>query len=143
MAFKNYNIKNCKLIVGGLQIKEGLVSFGVAPLGDRMVSDAGADGMVTRWDTNDPRHNCTLILKGASKENQVLSDIHRVDIATFNGAGVVVLSFTDEQGASIMMTDTAWIKGMPEKVFAVSPQDVTWQFEASFDSPLSFVVGGN
>jgi hypothetical protein len=142
MSLKNYNIKNCQLTVGGLPVKEGLVSFGVAPVGARFASDAGADGMVTRWDTNDPRHTCTLILKGGSKENQVLSAIHAADIATFNGAGVVLLSFVDEQGASIMLGN-AWITGMPEKVFAASPGDVSWAFEAVFDSPLNFVIGGN
>jgi hypothetical protein len=143
MAVKNYSINTCRLIFGGLSIKEGLVSFAIAPVGKRFDSDTGADGMVTRWNTNEVRHTCTLVLKGASKENQLLSAIHQADVEADNGAGIVVMSFTDEQGATFALTDSSWLEGMAEVSKAVSPGDVTWTIMAAFKTPQSFTIGGN
>ncbi len=144
MSLKVYSLaKGCELSVGGIPIKEGLVSFAMAPEGDRFADDASADGMVTRWDTGEVRHNATLILKGGSSENEKLSAIHQADVSVGNGAGVVVLSFTDEQGASKVLTPSAWIKAMPTMTKGVSPEDVSWALRCVCDTPLSFIVGGN
>lgn len=144
MSLKNYALaRGCSLIIAGLSIKEGLVSFEIAPVGKRFESDSGADGMVTRWDTGERRHACKLVLKGASKENQVLSGIHNVDIEAGNGAGVFVMSFNDSQGASVFLVDEAWLEQKAGKVFATQPGDVTWDIMAVSNSPLNFIIGGN
>lgn len=140
---KNYSIKTTNLIIGGLPIKKGLVSFAIEPVGDRFDDEISADGDVCRFDTGETRHNATLILKGYSEENEKLSAILQADIEAGNGAGIVVLSFTDEQGATVMMTDEAYIKAMPSATFSSKREDVTWKLRAVFNVPLSFTVGGN
>lgn len=144
MSLKVYSLaRGCELSIGGIPIKEGLVSFAVAPEGDRFGDDVSADGMVTRWDTGEVRHNATLILKGGSNENEKLSAIHAADVSDGNGAGVVVLSFTDEQGASKILTPAAWIKAMPTMTKGVNPEDVSWAIRLVLDVPEQFIVGGN
>lgn len=143
MSLRNYDIKEVKIIIGGVPIGEGLVSLEVAPMGVAFDSEIGADGMVTRYATHETRSKVNLILKGASPEHQKLSAIHAADVASATGAGILVLSVTDLQGASIALTDKAWIDAMPSKTFGSAPQDVTWVLTAVFDAPLAFVVGGN
>jgi hypothetical protein len=144
MSLKVYSLaKGCELSVGGIPIKEGLVSFAIAPEGDRFGDDVSADGMVTRWDTGEVRHNATLILKGASSENEKLSAIHAVDVSVGNGAGVVTLSFTDEQGATKILTPAAWIKSMPTMTRGTNPEDVSWAIRCVLDVPEQLIVGGN
>jgi hypothetical protein len=142
-ALKVYNIRDCSLILGGINIEEGLVSFGVEPEGNAFEDEISADGQVTRHATNECRVTCTLILKGSSSENEKLSAIHAADVAVTNGAGVFVLNFSDELGASILVTDQAWIRKMSGKVFGVSPEDTSWEIRAVAHTPLQFVVGGN
>lgn len=144
MSLKVYSLaKGCELSVGGIPIKEGLVSFRIAPMGKRYESDSSADAMVTRWDTGEVRHEVTLTLKGASSENEKLSAIHAADVSAANGAGVVVISFSDEQGATKLLSPAGWITQMPETTKGVNPEDVAWPFEVVCDTPLNFVVGGN
>ena len=140
---KNYSIRTTHLSLGGIPISKGLVSFTVTPVGDRFDDEASADGDVCRFDTGEVRHDCELILKGYSEENQVLSGIHQADVESENGAGVFVLKFTDEQGATKMLTDSAYIKAMGPAGFSQKREDVTWKIRAVFDSPLQFTVGGN
>lgn len=143
MALKNYSIRTCHLSVGGVPISKGLVSFAIEPVGDRFDDEVSADGEVCRFDTGEVRHDCTLILKGYSSENQVLSAIHAADVESENGAGIFVLSFTDEQGASVLLTDQAYVKAMGGATYGQKREDVTWKIRAVCNTPLSFVVGGN
>lgn len=142
-SLKVYNIRDCSLNLGGIDISEGLVSFSCEPEGEAFGDEISADGQVTRFATNECRVTCNLILKGSSSENEKLSAIHAADVAVTNGAGVFVLKFSDELGASVLTTDQAWIRAMPSKTFATSPEDVTWAIRAVAHTPLQFVVGGN
>lgn len=144
MSLKVYSLaRGCELNIAGIPIKEGLVSFALAPEGDRFADDCSADGMVTRWDTGEVRHNGTIVLKGGSSENEKLSAIHAADCAVPNGAGVVTLKFSDEQGATTVLTDKCWIKALPTMTKAVNPEDVSWALRLCCETPLNVVVGGN
>jgi hypothetical protein len=142
-GLKVYDIKECTLNFGGVDIGEGLVSFQVEPEGDAFDDDSSADGMVTRWATHENRVNGTLILKGASSDNEKLSAVINADVSIGNGAGVVTINFEDQQGASVLVTDKAWIKRKAGKTFGASPGDTTWLIRIVADIPLGFVVGGN
>jgi hypothetical protein len=140
---RNYSIKTTNLTLGGVPIKTGLVSFAIEPVGDRFDDEASADGDVCRWDTGETRHNGTLILKGYSPENEKLSAIHQADVESNNGAGIFVLSFTDEQGATVVLTDEAYIKALPGATYGAKREDTTWKIRVNLTSPQSFVIGGN
>jgi hypothetical protein len=143
MALKNYSIRTCHLNLGGIPIAEGLVSFTIEPEGDRFDDEVSADGDVCRFDTGEVRHKGTLVLKGYSRENEKLSAIHQADVESENGAGIFVLSFRDEQGSTVMLTDEAYIKGMPGAGYSQKREDTSWTIRANFKTPLSFTIGGN
>lgn len=143
MALKNYSIRTCNLSLGGVPISSGLVSFTLEPEGDRFADEVSADGEWCRYDTGEIRHTGTLVLKGFSNENEVLSRIHQADVESENGAGVFVLKFKDEQGTTDVLTDEAFIVGMPPAGFSQKREDVTWKIRCGFKVPLSFTVGGN
>jgi hypothetical protein len=140
---KNFSIRTCNLSVGGIPISEGFVGASCEPEADRFDDEVSADGDVCRYDTGEVRHTFNLTLKGYSRENEKLSAIHQADVASENGAGIFVLKFTDEQGATVMLTDSAYIKGMPPVNFTNKREDITWKIRCVFDVPLSFTIGGN
>lgn len=138
-----YDINAVECSISGIPLKDGVVSFAVEPEGPAFADEAGADGSVIRYATNERRANCTVVLKGSSDENAKLSALHAGDVAVTNGLGVVPFMLKDGNGTSLIATDKAWITGMPGMTFANLPQDVTWTFRLVLSSPLQHIVGGN
>lgn len=138
-----YDINGCELNIGGIAIKDGLVSFEIAPEGPAFADELGADGHVIRYATNEKRHTGTLTLKGSSEENAKLSALHGLDVGATNGAGIVPLFFRDGNGTSLIATDAAWITALPTKSFGASPGDCAWNIRCVLSSPLNAVIGGN
>lgn len=130
-------------IVGGIPIKDGLVSSEVSSEGDAFADEVGVDGHVVRYRTGENRANLTLVVKGSSEENAKLSAIHAADLASTNGAGVIPVLVRDQNGTTLFATDKAWIKGRPTKTAAAAPGDVTWVIRLVLSSPLNAIVGGN
>lgn len=139
----NYDINACELILGGIAIKDGFVSFEISPEGPAFADELGADGHVCRYPTHEKRHNGNLILKGSSEENAKLSALHNLDVESTNGAGVVPLFFIDGNGTTVISTDTAWITQLAPKTHASAPQDVTWTIRCVLNSRVSAIIGGN
>lgn len=142
-SLKVYDIKECSLNCGGVDISEGIVSFAINPEGPAFEDEISADGQVTRHATHECRNTGVLVLKGSSSENEKLSAIHAADVAVSNGAGVFVFEFKDNLGASVVMTDQAWIRQMSSKEFAAAPGDTSWEIRIVTHTPLQFVIGGN
>ncbi len=130
------------LIVGSIPLKDGLVSFEIAPTGPAFATEAGADGHVVRYATHERRANCNIVLKGSSEENAKLSALHAADVLATNGAGVVPFLLRDNNGTTLVATDKAWIVANPTKTMAAAPADVTWVLELVLSSPLNAVIGG-
>ena len=143
MALKIYDIAANDIIVGGIPVKDALVSAEIAAEGDAFADEAGADGTVIRYATHEKRATCTIVLKGSSDENAKLSALHALDVATPNGAGVVPFMVRDNNGTTLIATDKAWIRAMPTKTLAAAPGDVSWAIRLVLDSPLNWIVGGN
>ena len=143
MSVKVYDIQAVELILGGIPIKDGFVSFEIAPEGPAFADEAGADGTVIRYATHEKRHTGTLTLKGSSDENAKLSALHGLDVGSTNGAGVVPLMLRDGNGSSLISTDAAWITALPSKSFGNLPGDCAWNIRVVLSSPLNAVIGGN
>ena len=142
MSLAIYDIAAHDIIVGAIPVKDALVSATIAAEGDAFADEAGADGSVVRYATHENRATCTIVLKGSSKENAKLSALHALDKAAPNGAGVVPFLVRDNNGTTIIATDKAWIRAMPETARAAAPGDVSWAIRLVLDSPLNWVVGG-
>lgn len=138
-----FDINAVDIIVGGIPLKDGLVSAEVAPEGPAFADEIGADGHVQRYATHETRANLTVVLKGSSEENQKLSALHAADVATESGAGVVPVLVKDNNGATLISTSSGWVTGMPTKPFATSAGDVTWTIRLVLNTPLTWIVGGN
>lgn len=130
-------------IIGGVPLKDGLVSVEVAPEGAAFADEVGVDGHVVRYRTGENRANLNVVLKGSSEENAKLSAIHAADLAATNGLGVVPVLVKDQNGTTLFATDKAWITSLPTKTAAAAPGDVTWVIRLVLSSPLNAIVGGN
>lgn len=130
-------------IIGGVPLKDGLVSVEVAPEGPAFADELGVDGHVVRYRTGENRANLNVVLKGSSEEHAKLSAIHAADVAATNGAGVVPVLVKDNNGTTLYATDKGWIVGMPTKTAAAAPGDVTWVIRLVLSSPLNAILGGN
>jgi hypothetical protein len=131
------------IIVGGVPIKDGLVSAEVAPEGAAFADEVGVDGHVVRYRTGENRANLNIVVKGSSEENAKLSAIHAADVADTNGLGVIPTLVKDQNGTTLFATDKSWIVGLPAKSAAAAPGDVTWVIRLVLSSPLNAIVGGN
>lgn len=138
-----YDILGCDIIVGGIPIKDGLVSAEIAPEGAAFADEIGADGHVCRYATHEVRANLTIVLKGSSEENQRLSALHAADVQATNGAGVVPVLVKDNNGATLISTAAGWITQQGTKNLAASAGDITWTVRLVLSSPLAWIVGGN
>lgn len=138
-----YDINAVEFSIGGIPIKDGLVSCEIAPEGPAFASEIGADGLVCRYATNERRHNITLTLKGSSNENEKLSVLHGADVSATNGLGIVPVLLRDGNGTTLIATDSAWITQLPSKSFGASAGDCAWNIQCVLSAPLKAVIGGN
>lgn len=137
-----YDINAIDCVIAAIPLKDAIVSFEVAPEGPAFADEAGADGSVVRYATNEKRANATIVLKGSSEENARLTALHAADVAATNGQGVVSFLLKDNNGTTLVSTDKAWITGMPTKTMAAAPGDVTWTIRLVLSSPLNWIIGG-
>lgn len=138
-----YDINGCDCILGGIPLKDALVSVEITPEGPAFSDDIGADGSVCRSATNERRATANVVLKGHSVEHAKLSALHAADVQEINGLGVVPFLFKDRNGSTIVSATQAWLMGMPAKTFGATPGDVTWAIRLVLSSPLNWVIGGN
>lgn len=138
-----YDILGCDLTVAGIPIKDGLVSAAFQMEGDAFADEIGADGHVCVYATHENRCNVDITLKGSSEEHAKLSALHAAAKNATNGLAIVPLFFRDHNGTTSVGTHSAYIKKLPDKTFAASPGDVTWNLRAVLSAPLNAIIGGN
>lgn len=73
----------------------------------------GVDGQVTRSKVLGRIATVTVHLLQSSRSNGVLTGIHTQDLLSPGGAGVGPFMCRDGNGASLFVTDEAWIEGFP------------------------------
>lgn len=107
-----------------------------------VIEGPGADGHVARCGTNNDLYTITLSFKGTSAELAKLTAIHVADRQATNGAGVAPLLCKDANGSTVIMTDRAWITGLPSQSFGITKPDVSFELMAVIP-PGGFLLGGN
>jgi hypothetical protein len=139
-----YESKNVIITFAGLSLTDGRAEnfFKITGNPAYKMEGPGADGHVARCGTNDDTYKISLTFKGSSNAHAKLSTIHLADRAASNGAGIAPLFIKDGNGSTLIVTDRAWIVGLPEKGLGVTPADVEWQFEAIIP-PGGYFCGGN
>ncbi len=137
---KTYDPKKVIVIVGGAYITgfspDSVV--GVSRNSDNYKLVVGADGEGTRSRTNDRSGQITISLMQTSASNAVLSG-YAIDDEQAN-AGVVPVTVTDLNGATLYQADQAWVKKPPKGDHGKEAKTREWILETD---TLLWFEGGN
>lgn len=129
MAVKTYDPKQIILIVGGNQMSgfaDGTF-ITVERIEDAFSMQVGVDGEGTRSKSNNRSGRVTFSLMQSSDSNQVLSALALAD--DVSNAGAVPLMVKDNNGDSLYIAETAWIKKVADSPFAREAGPREWVME--------------
>lgn len=137
-GIETYNPKDISVIIGGV-IMAGFADDKVRIKRDVDMWDdeAGTDGDVVRFATNDKRGEIEITLQQTSSSNAVLSALAKID--EISGAGTVPAIVKDSRGSDIFAAATAWIKQIPEGKFSKTPNSRVWLIRTD---NLQMLLGG-
>lgn len=134
-----YNPTDVYLIIGGgyqcsgwdeITIERSVPSF-------KMIK--GIRGKHTRVKDSDTSAIITISVMQVHATNDVLSELHRLDIE--EGTGRIELILVDKSGNSSFSSSEAFVMGYPKKVFKDGIEFVPWTIQCQ--STEEFIVGGN
>lgn len=138
MPVETYNPKDIDVIVGG-KIISGFADNKVRVFreADAWEDEAGADGEVVRFATNDKRGEIEITLLQTSASNLYLSGLAKVD--ELSGAGTIPVIVKDSRGSDIYAAPTAWIKQIPEGKYGKGLNPRVWRIRT--DNLTNFLGG--
>ena len=143
MATNIYDSRAVSVAFGALLLTENRADpFCAITPPQRFDAEQSVDGQLMRFFTGDNLATVELTFKGSSKHNQELSAIHALDAAATNGAGVGALLIKDNNGATLIASDKAWIAKAPDVEFGQTRGDQTWLLQCELPAPQA-IVGGN
>jgi hypothetical protein len=128
MAVKTYDPKQVAIYFGPVVIS-GWVTASVSYEDDSFEHTSGVDGEEMRTKKNDGRATLTLGLVQSSDSNDYLSGIAAADRLT--NSGVLPLIIKDNSGRSLVESESAWVKKMPDFRREASPQPIEWMLSLS------------
>jgi Protein of unknown function (DUF3277). len=133
-----FDPKDVSVIVGG-RIIEGFGEDIIEIMrdSDQIGDDAGADGDVARWVTNDRRGTVRITLLQTSRSNLYLSSLAIADELTGNVLVPVIVK--DNRGNDLHVAPNAWVKKMPDVKYKRGIEMRVWELRTSH---LNMVVGG-
>lgn len=140
MAVKTYDPKSLSIIVGG-HIVSGLDDgefVKVTRNNDAYTTKVGADGEASRTKNNDKSGTIEITLLQSSASNDVLSGFALAD--EINNGGQVPVLMRDANGTTVVATDSAWVKKMPDLSMGKELGNRTWVLECG---SMDIFVGGN
>lgn len=138
MAVNTYSPKDVILTIGGYQIA-GWDNISIRRRSPGFTTVAGIRGKHTRVPSNDSSANITLSLVQTSPSNDVLSQIHTLDL--LDGTGRIALTLKDLSGRSVFDSNEAYILDYPEVLFSGGIEYRSWSLFCQTTNTYS--VGGN
>lgn len=133
-----YDPKSVALIIAGVPMggfAEDMITIEFSE--DSWEHLTGADGEEIRIKKNDRRAELTVRFIQSSESNTFLAALQQTDEAT--GAGTFPVLFKDNNGATLVSSESAWIKKTPSITRGRGPQDVEWVL--SLSQARAFVGG--
>jgi hypothetical protein len=144
MGFKAWDINDLAINLNGIPLDQGgYADDEVMTLeweGDFFEDFIGADGEVTRSNTNDFRATVTLRYAITADANDRLSALLQADLAAPNGAGAGIFTARDKEGRMIITSERSWIMGYPQVKGAKTVQVNEWKIRLA-NARASFVGG--
>lgn len=104
---------------------------------NQVEDEAGADGDVTRWITNDKRGTITVSLLPTSSDNAFLSALMIADEET--GDGIFPMLIKDQRGLDLHAAPNAWVQQAPRMVYRKGVEAREWRFRTN---RLQIFAGG-
>lgn len=92
---------------------------------DAVGDEAGADGDVVRFITNDRRGTITVALLQTSSSNAILNAFAKLDETTGNGIFPVVI--TDNRSDDVHIAASGWIRKVPRAVYRKGVEARVWE----------------
>jgi len=126
VAQKTYDSKQISLIVGTKPLT-GLADGSFVTVrrnSDAFTTQVGADGEPVRSKTNDRSGEYEFVLMQGSDENDFMSELALAD--ELSNGGVIPVLVKDNLGNSLYVSESAWIKKVPDSEFAKENGQRTW-----------------
>lgn len=137
MSVNTYSPNDLKLIMGGYTLA-GWDNMTIARTSTSFITIRGIRGKHTRVPSNDTSCTITISLIQTSPSNDVLSQVHGLDIE--NGTGRLEILLKDLSGRSVFNTNEGYIVGYPEVTYSAGIEYRTWTI---FCQTSAWLVGGN
>lgn len=105
---------------------------------DQFLPYVGADGEVARSNSNNGLSTVTLKYAQTASANDRLSALHTADLALPNGAGAGMFSARDKHGRLVVMSERAWVMGLPPLTLGKTIQVFEWKIQLANARPSFF-----
>ena len=144
MGFKAWNILDLAISLNSVPLDDGGYAdddvFSLEWAEEQFTVYVGADGEVSRANTNNFMATATLRYAQTSGVNARLWELMQADLALPNGAGAGVFSARDKEGSLVVLAERAWITGPPEIKMGKTVQAYEWKI-ALANARASFIGG--
>lgn len=140
MGVETYSPKKVHVLVGAAIIQgyaDGTF-VNVERSVDAFTLSVGADGEASRVHSPDRSGTVTLTLQQTSDSNDVLSALAIADDLTLQGTFPLLVK--DNNGRTLVESNTAWIKKVPASEYSKEMSQREWVIECA---ELNIHVGGN
>lgn len=133
-----YSPKDVSISFGGYPLA-GWDSITISRNAPSFVTVRGIRGKHTRIPSGDTSATITVSILQTSPSNDVLSEVHALDLQY--GTGRLALTLKDSSGKSVFSSDEGYIVAYPEVVFSGGFEYRSWTIYCQ--TTKSYVVGGN
>lgn len=131
-SVKTYDAAEVILSIAGRKIEAGFDEgefVTVEPASTSWKTKVGANGEVARAKTNNKMALVKVKLMQTSLGNNILSQLHNLDIASTNGAGVGEFLLEDPSGGMVLRAEHCWVQGLPKVGRGVEVGVYEWTVE--------------
>jgi len=142
--FKAWNIRDLALSLNAVPLDEGgyaedeVMTLEWAE--DQFTAYVGADGDVSRANTNNGMATVTLKYAQTAGANDRLMALLLADIVAPNGAGAGMFQARDKNGRLVIMSQRSWVMGYPGVTRGKTIQVNEWKIQLA-DATPSFIGG--
>lgn len=137
-----YDAASVVVVFAGVPI-QGLAEDSVVEVvynEDAFTLQMGVDGDGTRSKTNNRSAQCTISVMQSSLTNDLLNQVHQLDLNSPNGLGIGPLLIKDLNGRALHSAEKAWIMKSPDAAYSKEAGAREWVIETA---SLVSNYGGN
>jgi hypothetical protein len=138
VAVNTFSPTDVKFIFGGYTVV-GWDGITISRSSQGFTPVRGIRGKHSRTRTRDTSATITITLIQSSPSNDVLSQVHAMDLV--EGTGRLAISLVDKSGRSKFSSNEAYILGYPESKYSGSIEYRVWTIYCQTTD--TYIVGGN